>query len=114
MGALGYGAAFERRVMAEDQHEDGRQQREEGDDQEPGGEAACRVLQVAPPPIASNARVWPPMGQLFKRGPAGRQGSRTNWVIVSFERRKERGEVGLTAGEFRLIDQADAGDRYRI
>ena len=42
MGALGYGAAFERRVMSEDQHEDGRQQREERDDQEPGREAACR------------------------------------------------------------------------
>jgi len=42
MGALGYGAAFERRVMSEDQHEDGRQQREERDDQGLGGEAACR------------------------------------------------------------------------
>ena len=47
MGALGYEAAFERRVVPEDQHEDGRQEREERDDQEAGGEAACRVLQLA-------------------------------------------------------------------
>ena len=44
MGALGYGAAFERRVMPEDQHEDGRQQREELDDQDARhAERLCHV-----------------------------------------------------------------------
>jgi hypothetical protein len=47
MGALGYEAALERRVVPEDQHQDGRQEQKERDDQEAGSEAACRVLQVA-------------------------------------------------------------------
>ena len=33
--------------MPEDQHKDGRQERKERDDQKAGGEAACRVLQIA-------------------------------------------------------------------
>src|SRR5205085_1959544 len=46
VGALRDGAAFERRIMPEDQHEDGRQKWEERDRQQAGSEAAGRVLQV--------------------------------------------------------------------